>query len=88
MKDNKQTAVVFRKYNNGEILALFPYEDHSYLDNNCVSYMHIGQHGAADYIGCIYDTKPAKEEEYKDLFEELENIGYNLKVIKKRTIKR
>ena len=54
-----------------------------------MSYMHVGQHGAADYQGLVNDTKLATEDEYKDLFNELENsVGYKLKVIKKMNHKK
>ena len=82
MKTEK-TKAIFRKFKDGDILALFPYEINKF--NGFVnSYMHLGQHSEADYSGCIQITKPATKEEYQDLFEELESIGYNLNVIKKR----
>ena len=79
-----KTIVVFRKFKEGDILALFPAERG---DNNWAvsSYMHVGQHGAADYTGCIRLTKPATPEEYAPLKRELESIGYVLDV-KKRFI--
>ena len=88
-KDREITEVVFRvwkpKYNygrKGEVIALFPYIDEG--RGRVLSYMHIGQHGAADYYGVIQDSYPAKPSEYADLKRELENVfGYNLKVIKK-----
>lgn len=84
----KHTKVNFRKFKDGDIIALFPeiQETNKYVD----SYMHIGQHGNADYNGVIKNTTPATKEEYKPLLEELLYIGYkNLKVIKrfKRLIK-
>ena len=78
----EKTKVVFRKFKDGEILALFPYEPDT--ANFCTSYMHIGQHSGADYSGCIKRTKPANEAEYNALKEELTSIGYNLTVIKRR----
>lgn len=79
----EQTKVVFRKYKDGSILALFPSTGYGL----CLieSYMHIGQHGGADYNGCILDTKPATPAEYQELKTELESLGYNLKVIKRRS---
>lgn len=82
-KDDFKTDVIFRKYSNGNILALFPYDINPF--NYFVgSYMHMGQHSSADYLGCIKSTKPATREEYQNLFEELISIGYILNVIKKR----
>ena len=71
--------VVFRKFSDGEVIALFPelaWDEHG----NVTSYMHVGQHGAAsrDIVQC---TKPATPEEYSSLLEELKEIGYkDLKV--------
>ncbi len=79
-KDKEVTEVMFRKDNaTEEIVALFPYVvEFHWL--SCLSYAHIGQHSTAT-MNYRYDSKPAKPEEYKDLFNELESIGYNLKVI-------
>jgi len=86
-KDTYITEVIFRKWNRkdfkGDIIALFPYDVET-LEGLVMSYQHIGQHGSADYNGCIQMTVPAKAEEFQSLKEELEYIGYNLKVINKR----
>ena len=48
------------------------------------SYMHVGQHGAADYADVIADTSPAQENEYKDLLNELKTIGYtDLRIVQR-----
>ena len=80
--------VVFRKYKSGiskgEIIALFP---HDVCDNqgHVTSYEHIGQHSGANYTHCIRISTKATESEYKDLKNELEQIGYkNLKVVSKQ----
>lgn len=80
------TKVVFRvdttKFHRGTVYALFP----EIIENDkgyCSSYTHVGQHSAADYHGCIKTSIPAKESEYKPLFDELTSIGYNLRIIKK-----
>jgi len=90
-KDTYITEVIFRKWNRkdfkGDIIALFPYDVWSYR-GDVTSYEHIGQHGGAEYNHCINMTVPAKEEDFKDLKEELEYIGYNLKVINKRNYKK
>lgn len=77
IKDVHKTVVVFRQYSNGEIIALFPEIEYS-AQGYCESYMHIGQHGSADYKGCIKSTSPAKD--FSKLQKELENIGYNLEI--------
>lgn len=86
-QDTEDTRVVFRvwtrsQYQRGEVIALFPDVDEG--RGTCSSYMHVGQHGGADYMGCIYRTRPATEEEYKPLATELESIGYKLRVVKRR----
>lgn len=86
-KDTHITEVIFRMF-NGEVLALFPYEIGTLEFDSVGSYMHIGQHSSADYSHCISDSRPATEEEYKDLNKELENIGYNLKQVKRRNYDR
>lgn len=78
------TKVVFRKWKDGDIIALFPDEPWSRSDYSTTSYMHVGQHGAADYVGVIADTRPAREKEYHDLLAELKTIGYtDLRVVKR-----
>lgn len=88
MKDDTKAPVivVFRKWpksEGGDVLALFPYEIEDNV-GNCLSYQHIGQHGAANYGACIARTKPAKPEEYAQLKAELEQIGYVLTIRKRR----
>lgn len=83
-KDKHITEVMFRKFRDGDIIALFPYEIFNFR-GNVMSYMHVGQHGEAAYEDAIMGSTPATEEEYADLKKELENIGYNLKLIKKRS---
>ena len=83
-QDTHETTVIFRKWRGTkDIIALFPYV--KYSPGLCHSYMHVGQHGSAEYIHCIRSSVPATEEEYKDLKAELEGIGYKLKIRKKRT---
>ncbi len=74
--------VVFRKWRIGcGIIALFPDETYTY---NVGSYTHIGQHGEADYRHVMKNTIPATPEEYAGLKKELESIGYQLTVVKRR----
>jgi hypothetical protein len=81
--DNEQTAVIFRKWPNGQIIALFPAIPADLAGNFCSSYMLVGQHGAASYCQVIQATAPASPEEYRNLFGELSAIGYRLKVYKR-----
>jgi len=86
-KDTHITDVVFRCNKSGDfkgvVFAMLPHEcgDRS---GHVTCYQHIGQHGTADYSGCIRDSRPATEEEYADLKKEMEGLGYNLKVVKKQ----
>jgi hypothetical protein len=84
MKDTHKTAVQFRKL-KGEIIAVFPYEIEG--RDTVLSYQHIGQHGQdVWYINTF--TRPASPSEYEPLKKELEQIGYNLDIIKRRSHKR
>lgn len=76
------TKVVFRKFKkDGAIIALFPEERYSRHEHTINSYMHVGQHGAADYDHVIAVSRPAGEDEYMPLLVELICIGYeNLRV--------
>jgi hypothetical protein len=79
------TVVIFRKWSNGDILALFPEIPADNIGYECSAYEHIGQHGAANYGFCIQSTKPASISEAKELKQELEQIGYCLKVCERAT---
>jgi hypothetical protein len=86
MPDTFITPVVFRKFCDGDIIALLPDEtnDKTHMVN---SYMRIGQHGEADYTGIIRKTVPAKPSEYAALKKEMEKLGYVFKVCKKYAIR-
>ena len=77
-----ETLTIFRKFKEGDIIALFPEVKWDRQGLFCSSYQHIGQHGSADYA-IISITKSATPEEYNDLKTELELIGYNLKIRRK-----
>ena len=76
-----KTDVIFRKWKDGDIVALFPYEIESGL-NFCLSYEHNGQHGRAS-LDIIKVTKPAGIAESEFLKKELESLGYDLNVVKR-----
>lgn len=88
-KDKYKTIVVFLKDTSEDfkrqITALFPFEKYSgpeKLDSNRTGYAHIGQHTAVS-LEYAKECKIATPTEYKDLFNELESIGYNLEVVTK-----
>ena len=80
-----KTKVIFRKYRDGDILALFPELPADIYGHNCESYQHIGQHGAASTALTAVHTVKATPEEYADLHAELTAIGYDLQVCHRRT---
>jgi hypothetical protein len=86
-KDKHKTDVVFRvdttKEWKGTIFALLPHEV-SDSKGNVTSYQHIGQHSGADYPYSIRTSRPATQKEYKALKREMESLGYNLNIIKRR----
>jgi len=84
-KDQEITKVIFKKDFNKwiqkwEVEAFFP--DLPANLGNILCYAHIGQHSEAS-LDYFYGLPHAKPEEYQNLKEELESIGYNLKVYKK-----
>jgi len=88
VKDKEVTEVIFRFDKEFGVYAIFPYQIETF-QGEVNSYAHIGQHMSVDYDNCVRTSRPATESEYRNLFNELENsIGYNLKVIAKRSRKR
>lgn len=79
-QDTQPTEVQFRLF-RGEVTAVFPYEVET--PNDIMCYAHIGQHSVCCW-NFNYMSKPATPEQYADLYKELEQIGYKLKVIKRR----
>lgn len=81
-----KTKVIFRKYTTGEIVALFPAVAATVGNpNHCQSYMHVGQHGAADVFEFPRTLKLAMPSEYRELAAELRRIGYKLDIRKRMT---
>ncbi|GAG39410.1 unnamed protein product [marine sediment metagenome] len=88
--DKEKTRVIFRMFNKSsegcEVIAIFP--DMEYFpelpfgnEGIVESYQHIGQHGGASWPGLEDITRPATQEEYESLFEELSWLGYKLDVV-------
>ncbi len=101
MKDKPQTIeVMFRKYRDksAAILAVFPYVPHNRAQTLVACYARIGQHGSAQMTHVLSATRPAKPDEYNELYRELKHIYerthfprdpvYQLKIIERRSSKR
>lgn len=83
------THIIFRQFKTGgkEIIALFPYEPYNQFDVNSInSYMHVGQHGEANYEEVMKITSPCKNEsDFDSLYNELVSIGYeDINILEKR----
>lgn len=70
--------VVFRRYPDGDIIALLCGTAKDCCPGNVMSYMHVGQHSEASR-GIGRNLKLATPEEYAPLLRELESI-YKCKV--------
>ena len=101
MKPHPETIeVMFRKYTgkSGEILAVFPYQAHDRAGRFVTCYAHIGQHSGAQMAHVHSATRPAKPDEYAELYQELQGIYERpkfpgdpvcqLRIIKRRSSKR
>jgi hypothetical protein len=82
-----KTRVVFRVDSEGIVFALFP-DDIADPWGNVTCYQHVGQHCAADYAMCIETSRPARPDEFKSLWSELEQRGYDLTIITRANPKR
>ena len=89
----EQTAVVIRRWKpdwdgGKSLIALFPYVPADTQGRMCNSYEHIGQHSPSDYDYVISESRPVigwvgqGAKDVEELFEELESLGYNLRVIR------
>ena len=53
---------IFRRWkDSGDVIALFPAIPADIDGRYCLSYEHVGQHGAADFHGVVRRTLPATE---------------------------
>jgi hypothetical protein len=75
----KLTKVVFRKFPDNEVIALFPQLAGTKDPHSCQSYCHIGQHSPAS-AHLARATKLATPKEYKTLARELRGLGYKLRI--------
>ncbi len=81
--DKKRAENRARKDDCGVVIALFPEIAPDMINPGlCQSYLHIGQHGSADFNWIIQSSVPATPADYKELKKELERLcGYNLEVV-------
>jgi hypothetical protein len=89
-KDKDITRVIFKKdYNKWikewEVFACLL--DCEVNPGKVVIYQHVGQHSEGDILYCA-NCKWATIDEYYSLMQELESIGYNLKVVRKFNYKK
>jgi hypothetical protein len=83
---SREVKVIFRKWSDGTITALFPEIPNDHQGWSCVSYEHMGQHGGANCSRVMSATREASPEEYKHLLRELGQIGYTrLRIVKRMT---
>lgn len=66
--------VVFRTYSDGSVIALFPSE--AWGNGLISSFMHIGQHGGANYDGVLSATRASTPDELAPVKRELESAPY------------
>ena len=81
------TEVIFRRWPNGTIIALFPSLPGTNDPHSCLSYERHGQHAAAS-VGIIGYTEPAVDRsgDLDTLVRELVRVGYtDLKPVKRFT---
>ena len=83
-KTNKVVTILRRDWqsNGGKVFALFPAMEH--CAGECVVYED-GQHGGADYRGCIANSTPAdtSSPDVAALVRELNARGYDLNIRKR-----
>ncbi len=83
MGESDKTRVVLRRF-CGEVIALFPDIDEG--RGHCMSYMHVGQHGAASRtLTRVSRPVDVSEPDAAALVRELTARGYNLHVVKRMT---
>ena len=76
VKKKTSIPVMFRKWRDGDIIAILPTLTGTSSPYTCMMYEHVGQHGSGDPQGVIGKTKKATPKEYTPLLRELRRIGY------------
>lgn len=85
--DDHETIVIFRvdRGERGSVFALMPEIPTDVDGRYCGVYEHVGQHGAADYHGCIAASRPADVWQYSPLLAELTERGYRVAIRRRAT---
>lgn len=68
--------VIFRKYREGDIVAVFCDSPGTNNPATVMTYQTIGQHGSAGAALIMAHTVPASPDEYRELAGELSRVGY------------
>jgi AraC-like DNA-binding protein len=80
----KSIPVIFRRWSEkegGAVIAIFPTLPGDMNVHTCLSYMHVGQHGACRPDLLIADTSPCPFYLYRDLKAELEAAPYRYRLV-------
>lgn len=91
--DKEPVTVVFRRWlektHKGSVIALFPFLPANIERTECTSYMHIGQHGSADYQHVIDHSEPCDPcvTDCAALYLELSDLGYAMVVLSHEEIR-
>lgn len=80
---NDITKVIFRQWPDGDVIAIFPQIAGDMSPYTCLSYEHIGQHGACDPLLVMRKTKRASRRAFEPLEMELASRGYSLEIIER-----
>lgn len=75
--------VIFRRKRNGEIIAVFPEIPVDITGELCEGFSSLDKKVTVDYKQLRYHSKLATKDEYKELYETLSCLGYNLGVVNK-----
>lgn len=76
--------VIFRKFKDGQVIALFPLFTGTLDPATCGDYMRVGQHGTCDLRKVVSTTVLATVKEYSSLLKELISIGYEDLAVRSR----
>jgi len=71
------TLVYFKKFPEGDVIALMPREAYNHHSTDIMSYQRIGQHGAAS-IELLTELEDADRVERNSLKRELISLGYHI----------